>query len=452
MYKKKVFILFLLFTTFSFAQNVDIVSYGTGFNKPVCISNAGDNRLFIVEQDGIIKILESGTTLSTPFLDIDSIVGSSGNEQGLLGLAFHPNYSTNGYFYVNYTNNSGDTVISRYQVSSNPYVADVNSAQIILTIDQPYSNHNGGDLKFDSDGYLYIGTGDGGSGGDPDNYAQNTLSLLGKMLRIDVDNGSPYSIPSDNPFVSDSSVLDEIWATGLRNPWRFSFDRENGDLWIGDVGQNAFDEINHAPNGTAGLNYGWRCYEANATYNTTGCLGSSNYYFPVAEYSLGGTPYRCAVSGGFVYRGSNFPNFYGLYFFADYCSGEIATYNPSSNQVIYNSFSGNFSSFGEDSNGELYVADLGSGTIYRIIDTTASLNDDIIYNININPNPVKDTLYIESDNLTITKLEFFTSLGKKIKTTYNKNNIDLSTFENGVYFLRIYTKTKKIILKKIIKN
>ena len=245
-----------------YSQNVTLESFGPSFDDPVEIKHAGDDRLFIVEQPGEIKILNSnGTVNSTPFLDIRDEVSTNASERGLLGLAFHPNYPSTPYFFVNYTNNSGDTVIAKYSVSSDPDIANTNET-ILLTIDQPYSNHNGGCINFGPDGYLYIGMGDGGSGGDPQNYSQNLNSLLGKMLRIDVDNGDPYAIPNDNPYG------DEIWASGLRNPWKFSFDT-NGDLWIADVGQYTWEEINLVTNDPGGLNYGWRCYEGNHTFNTS---------------------------------------------------------------------------------------------------------------------------------------------------------------------------------------
>ena len=256
----------LLLTTFniSFSQSVILESFGPTFNSPVEIKNAGDERLFIVEKSGKIKILNSdGSVNSTPFLDIEDRVSISGNERGLLGLAFHPNYPENPYFFVNYTNNSGNTTISKFSVSSNENIANTNET-ILLTINQPYANHNGGCINFGPDGNLYIGMGDGGSGGDPQNYSQNTNSLLGKMLRINVNSGV-YSIPDDNPFGS------EIWSTGLRNPWKFSFDSENGNLWIADVGQNEFEEINLVIDNPSNINYGWRCYEGNEPYNTSGC-------------------------------------------------------------------------------------------------------------------------------------------------------------------------------------
>ena len=244
-----------LFSLIGFAQDIELEVFATGFSSPVNVKHAGDDRLFVVERAGVIKILNAdGTVNSAPFLDINSRVINSGGEQGLLALAFHPNYTANGFFYVNYINNSGDTVISRFTRSSEN-AADPNSEVLLLTISQPFSNHNGGDMHFGpNDGYLYISTGDGGSAGDPVNYGQNTSSLLGKMLRIDVDGTSEgnYGIPNDNPFVGNGAVLDEIWAIGLRNPWKWSFDRSNGDMWIADVGQSNKEEINRVPASSTG--------------------------------------------------------------------------------------------------------------------------------------------------------------------------------------------------------
>src|SRR5690606_21188454 len=234
---------------------------------------------------------------------------SSGGERGLLGLAFAPDYETSGRFYVNYTNPNGNTVIARYTVSENPNVAN-STGTVLLTIEQPFSNHNGGSIHFGPDGYLWIGMGDGGSAGDPNNNGQNKNSLLGKMLRIDV-SGESYTSPSDNPFVGTDGA-DEIWSYGLRNPWKFSFDRETGDVWIADVGQNAVEEINRQPSITEGINYGWRCYEGNSPYQTSGCAAQETMTFPVATYNHPGG--RCSVTGGFVYRGENYPNLSGKYF------------------------------------------------------------------------------------------------------------------------------------------
>ena len=356
-----------------FAQpNIESVEYVSGISSPVDITNAGDERLFIVQQGGQIRIVDgAGDLMPTPFLDIDPLT-DGGGEQGLLGLAFHPDYANNGYFFVNYTKNNGDTQISRFSVSADdPNMADPDSELHILTIDQPYSNHNGGCVKFGPDGYLYIGMGDGGAGGDPEGNGQNRMALLAKMLRIDIDNGVPYAIPASNPFVDDTLTLDEIWAIGVRNPWRFSFDRETGDLWMGDVGQNAWEEINFQPAAsTGGENYGWRCYEGNHTYNTSNCENASTYDFPVHEYANSFTG-GCSVTGGYVYRGTEIEGLQGYYLYSDYCGGTITYVHPDGaegweSQELFDT--GSFiSSFGEDAAGELYYADLFAGKVFKII-------------------------------------------------------------------------------------
>ena len=335
---KKLYAFFLLgfFPYFTFAQTIELEQYATGFLSPVDITNAGDDRLFVVERSGRIKIIdENAIVISTPFLDIDNLVTqtSGQNEQGLLGLAFHPDYINNGYFFVNYIGNDEDTYIVRYsRDASDSNLADPNSALTILKIDQPTWNHNGGCIKFGPDGYLYVGMGDGGSGNDPWGTwgnGQNTQTMLGKILRIDIDNGSPYSIPSDNPFINDANVLDEIWAIGVRNPWRFSFDKQTGDLWIGDVGQNAWEEIDFQPaNSPGGENYGWRCYEGNhlnGNVNTSNCGSSDEYVSPIYEVQHSGFSGPCSITGGFVYRGEDYPDLEGIYIFADYCTGEFFT-------------------------------------------------------------------------------------------------------------------------------
>ncbi len=352
-----------------------------GFDSPVDIASAGDERLFVVEQDGVIKIIDGNhDVLATPFLDIDSQVGSNGNEQGLLGLAFHPNYSENGYFFVYYTKNNGDTRVSRFSVyGGNPDVADPSSELVILEEDQPFSNHNGGAIKFGPDGYLYISLGDGGSGGDPYGYGQNRQTFLGKMLRIDIDNGDPYSIPDTNPFAFDDFTLDEIWALGLRNAWRFSFDRETGDMWIADVGQNEWEEVNFQPaDSSGGENYGWRCFEGFETYNNDpdDCPDESQLTMPVVVYNNNFTN-GCSITGGFVYRGSEFPELYGHYLYTDYCSGRIWSLTPDgddgwNNVELINSTNNEFTSFGEDNQGELYLAGRSTGNIYQIQEVCAA--------------------------------------------------------------------------------
>jgi len=367
---------FLFSVSVTAQPKVGIEVYASGFTRPVDIVNAGDERLFIVEQRGVIRIIDgAGQVLPSPFLDIDARVNSTSNERGLLGLVFHPDYAENGFFYVNYTNNSGDTHISRFRVSAgNPNAADPDSEKILIVEDQPFSNHNAGDLNFGPDGYLYFGLGDGGSGGDPNGNGQNRQRLLGKMIRIDVDNGDPYAIPPTNPYANSIDTLPEIWAFGVRNPWRFSFDRLTGDMWIGDVGQDAWEEIDFQPaSSTGGENYGWRCYEGLAPYNTSGC-GPQNQYIPPIHVYANTSSVGCSVTGGFVYRGSEFPDLYGYYVYADYCSGRIWTLRPNTqgggwtNEFMMQGPSSQFSSFGEDQFGEIYLAGLGNGNIYRVVE------------------------------------------------------------------------------------
>ncbi len=298
-----------------------------GYSKPLYLTHSGDgtDRIFIVEQRGVIWILDRDRIqIEAPFLDISDRVRNRG-EQGLLGLAFHPLYRENGHFFLHYSSNNGDTVISRFTVSEDPNIAEADSEEILLTEEQPYANHNGGQIAFGPDGDLYIGLGDGGSGGDPLGNGQNTNTLLGAILRIDLDEGYPYSIPDSNPFKDTDKGRPEIWAYGLRNPWRFSFDSLTGDLYIGDVGQNQWEEINYQPaNSEGGENYGWNPMEGNHCYRS-GC-GPEAYIPPVAEY---GHKDGCSVTGGYVYRGSLDPNLRGFYLYGDYCSGRICSLRKS---------------------------------------------------------------------------------------------------------------------------
>jgi glucose/arabinose dehydrogenase len=331
--------------------------------------HANDNsaRLFVTSKPGRIRIIANDQLLDRPFLDIaDRVLGSS-SERGLLGLAFSPNYMTDGFFYVDYTRQpDGATIIARYNVSKDdPNVADPNSEQILLKIDQPEPNHNGGQLAFGPDGYLYIAMGDGGGGGDQHGTignAQNLKTLLGKILRIDVRNTDQYSIPPSNPFG------DEIWAYGLRNPWRFSFDRSTGDLYIADVGQNTYEEIDFQPaNDSGGENYGWRIMEGLHCFSPARGCDRANLTLPVAEYAH---DQGCAATGGYVYRGQKYPQLNGLYFFGDYCSGLIWTLSRSPAgewQMLKRLDSGfTISSFGEDQAGELYVLNFGDNSVYRL--------------------------------------------------------------------------------------
>jgi len=354
---------------------IQITSIITGIDSPVAITHAGDGsgRLFITLQGGRILIFDGQQLLADPFLDISLIV-SSGGERGLLSVAFHPNYAANGLFYVDYTDLNGDTVIARYRVSLNPDVADPASAIILVTIPQPFANHNGGQLQFGPDGNLYIGMGDGGSGGDPLNNAQNLNSLLGKILRIDV--GSlPYGIPADNPFRTNLNARPEIWAYGLRNPWRFSFDRRTGDLIIADVGQNTTEEVNfQLAASSGGENYGWRLMEGTNCFNPASNCNDGSLTLPILEYdhSLG-----CSITGGYRYRGLENPGMFGFYFYGDFCSGRIwgaapdALGNWVTTELLESGLQ--ITAFGEDEDGELLVASFlpGPGAVFRISEVAA---------------------------------------------------------------------------------
>lgn len=379
-----------------------LVPLVSGLTQPVDMVHAGDERIFVVEQPGIIRVIDgNGNLLPQPFLDISIRVNSSGNERGLLGLAFHPDYATNGYLYVNYTGNGGATYLARYQVSANDANrAEVSSEQVLLTISQPFSNHNAGDLAFGPDGYLYVPTGDGGSGGDPQDHGQDLSSLLGKILRLDVDGGDPYAIPADNPFAGDPNARDEIWSYGWRNPWRISFDRQTGDLWVGDVGQNDFEEINYEPAGTpGGRNYGWHCYEGEAPFNFTGCAGGS-FTSPIFDYAHGQAR---SVTGGFVYRGSQYPGLQGHYLFGDYMNGQWWAMRPDGNggwQVFdLGTLDGigrfDLSTLGEGADGELYVAAHSAGEVWHIEETSATqLSPHGEAPLQLKPQPWQTTLIL----------------------------------------------------------
>jgi glucose/arabinose dehydrogenase len=351
--------------------SINLVPVANGLVKPVYLTHAGDDRLFVVEQDGTIRIIQDGAILPQPFLNIDPLVGSGGSEQGLLSMTFHPKYEENGRFFIYYTDNDGGTVVARYQVSADdPNQADPDSAVVLLTLPQPYGNHNGGQLHFGPDGYLYVGLGDGGSANDPLAAGQDKSMLLGKLLRLDVDfaeNG--YAVPASNPFVNDEGARNEIWAYGLRNPWRFSFDRLTGDLYIADVGQNIWEEVNFQPaDSLGGENYGWNIMEGTHCFQTETC-DQTGLILPVIDYQHGDG--SCSVTGGYVYRGQQFLSLYGNYFYGDYCSGKVWSLlrQPDgawvNNQVF--GLQGLFiSSFGEDVNGELYLLSYGDGVVYQI--------------------------------------------------------------------------------------
>jgi glucose/arabinose dehydrogenase len=452
------------------------------FNDPVDFQYANDetNRLFVVEQRGIIKVFQNSSSASSAkvFLDITDRVSNISSEMGLLGLAFHPNYKSNGYFYVNYTISSPSmmTRISRFKVSStDPDVADKNSELILLTQDQPFTNHKGGQTKFGPDGFLYLGLGDGGSGGDPNNNAQNKSTLLGKILRIDVNStqGSlNYGIPSGNPFKGNTQGFrEEIYAFGLRNPWRFSFDPVTGWLWCGDVGQNAWEEIDII---RSGGNYGWRCYEGLHPYNTSGCNGT-DYISPIFNYDHSGG--NCCIIGGFVYRGQNVPELNGKYIFADYCSRTFWSlqYDSSSAPVVTQLLTSPFGmpfAFGIDQNSELYIC-ASDGKIYKFKPAVISVNPAVVnvseYNLAQNyPNPFNPStsIAINIPEQSSVHVQIMDTMGRVIQDLLNENkpkgsynlHWTAAKFASGIYFVRmtaksmnsgkVYSKTIKMVLMK----
>ncbi|MCB9841592.1 MAG: PQQ-dependent sugar dehydrogenase [Phycisphaeraceae bacterium] len=361
----------------------------SGLIRPIWVTYApGDpaDRLFVIEKQGLIRIVENGVTSPTPFLNVDAITGggtSTSSEQGLLGLAFHPNYQSNGLLYIFHTDNSGSTTLAEYSVLGDPAtsaVVDTTTRRVMLAISQPFSNHNGGWIAFGPDGFLYIASGDGGSGNDPQANGQNTEVLLGKLLRIDVngqDPGLQYRVPTTNPFSGGTPGRDEIWAYGLRNPWRNSFDRATGDLYIGDVGQGLWEEINfQAQASIGGENYGWRCMEGNHSTGLSGCTPfAAGLEIPVHEYAHSAG--RCSITGGYVYRGSLIPRLSGRYVFGDYCTGEIWTIPagpaaPPGPSVFLFDMGDNLTSFGEGPDGELYYTDQNSGQLWKIVAVACS--------------------------------------------------------------------------------
>lgn len=351
-------------------QNVTaqrLVPVADGIRQPVVITNAGDERLFVAEQSGAIRVISSGELLRDPFLDLSGEL-STGGERGLLGLAFPSDYQETGRFYVYYTGDGGQSVLSRFSVTpGNPNRANPESEEVLLTQEQPFSNHNGGQIVFGPDGYLYVGLGDGGSGGDPQGNGQNLGTFLGKLLRLDVSGDAGYAVPPSNPFVDRDGARDEIWAYGLRNPWRFSFDRETGDLYIADVGQDAYEEVNFVAAGTgAGLNYGWKIMEGLHCYEASEC-DQAGLTLPVIEYPHG-PQWGTSITGGYVYRGSDVPALQGSYVFADFVSGRVWSASAEGGWAPKPLFETGFnvSTFGEDAAGELYVAAYDSGMIYRV--------------------------------------------------------------------------------------
>jgi len=339
-----------------------------GFEQPVLAVGAGDGteRLFVVELTGRIRLIRGGVVQPEPFLDLSGLV-STGGERGLFSVAFPPDYAQSGVFYVDYTNTAGDSVVARYQVSDDPDRADPASAEALLTVEQPYANHNGGQLAFGSDGFLYVGFGDGGSGGDPQGNAQNPASLLGKMLRIDVSRPGAYGIPLDNPYLGQTAYRAEIWSLGLRNPWRFSFDRSTGELYIADVGQNAWEEVDVEPAGSGGRNYGWNRFEGTHPYPPDAKRDAGGFTMPVVEYDRSAGQ---SVTGGFVYRGKQSPGLTGVYFYADYSSGRLWALRRAGTgweTALVAETGRAIAGFGQDDAGEIYVLDVERGDVLRIV-------------------------------------------------------------------------------------
>lgn len=352
-----------------------LVPYAANFNIVSAITHHGNERLFVAELIGQIRVVtSSGYILPTPFLDITGRVSSAAGEQGLLGLVFHPDPDRS-HFYLLYTNLTGDATLSRFQVSaSDPNLADPNSELIMLTVPQPTPLHNGGALAFGPDGYLYVGLGDGGRDGDPDLFSQDPNNLLGTILRLDVDSSLPYAIPPDNPFVGNPAGRDEVWAYGLRNPWRFSFNPFNGDLLLTDVGQSAYEELNlHQAGSPAGQNFGWRCFEGPSIFNPAGCDLFANYTFPTFTYTHAD---GCAIIGGYVYNGSLMPGRAGHYFFADHCRGTIWELVPEAGgqwrvaQRLNSPIPWN--TLGQDSQGEILLGGFND-FLYRLETRTVTL-------------------------------------------------------------------------------
>jgi glucose/arabinose dehydrogenase len=467
--RKSVFSFFVLLI-FLNANAQPVINYNTvitSLSSPVDIVNAGDgtNRIFVVEQgsggSAAIKVYSSTYALLGTFLTVTGI--STGGEQGLLSLAFHPNYETNGFFWVYYTNGAGDLEVSRYKVSAgNANVADASSKQIVITIAHPgESNHNGAKLNFGSDGYLYFATGDGGGGGDPNNNAQNGNSLLGKMLRINVSTGTTapfYTVPNDNPFVTNAGILDEIWALGLRNPFRWSFDRANGNMWIGDVGQGQREEVNFITAAKSdSANYGWRCYEGKLTFNTNGCQTQNNYVFPVFDYqNLQGSNTPASVVGGYVYRGTAYPSMQGFYYCTDVYTGKlykinINTFDSTAQSGLPNLVAG----FGETEAGELLAVSL-NGNAYALVPniptSVNNLNNEKqprIYPTVVTNRRITLELPLSFTQLQIINMNGVVLLQQNIAGRMGSFEMPLQQMPAGVYVVKLMG-DRKAWLKKII--
>ena len=491
---------FIIFTFYVPAQSIILEEFGPSFSKPVSIKNAGDDRLFIVEQNGYIRILKAnGTTPASAFLDISSKVETSGSyEKGLLGLVFHPNYSSNGYFYVHYTgadtvgsipggidsvgaDGQVDSYIVRYTVSGNPDIANTGSELVIMTISHPYDAHYGGDMAFGSDGYLYIAKGDGGNScGDPENRAQDLAEPNGKILRIDVDGtttnntyGNNYSIPASNPYSGSpdgaNDPRQEIWSYGLRNPAKFSFDG-SGNMWIADTGQETNEEINLNIGNASSRNYGWRCYEGTDPFIPQGgcatqvfCSGTIT--FALNEYTRGGIPFKCAVIGGYRYRGTDQPNLSGIYFFADWCSSTIFMLTESGGSWTRTEFdpsaNRNWTGFGEGYDNELYV--IGnyndSGKVHKIKQesglSTSTFSKKTNFKIIPNPTPNNTVSLTFSNSIDLKEINTYNLQGQKVKSissSLNSNavNLNLNGLASGLYIIEAISESGEKSQNKLV--
>lgn len=439
-----------------------VVSSGLSVPVDIVDPKDGTGRLFIVQQNGLVKIVSGGVLSPGNFLDVTGIINYDGSERGLLSLAFHPNYSSNRYFFIYYNNTAGDISIAQYRTkASAPDSADPASGKVLMNIPKPFTNHNGGKLNFGPDGNLYFGTGDGGSGGDPNNNSQNGMSLLGKMIRINVDDFTTppyYTIPPGNPFIGDPAVSDSVYALGLRNPWRWSFDRQTGDMWIADVGQNLWEEVNfRTPANMAGVNYGWRCYEGNHDYNLSLCgtNPSAGKTFPIFEYghnSSGGF----SITGGYVYRGAEFLSLQGYYICVDYSLSNGWLIKPDGaggwTVLTQNNFPTNITSFGESENGTLYAVKR-SGILYKVIASAVTGIDEPVIGREekiITPNPASATVKVTWRKIRHIRVHDLQGRGLIQMTSdgiSNSVDLDISGLYAGMYMISVTSSNGRTITK-----
>lgn len=453
---KKFYTVFTFFISFSFfGQAIDTEIFAQGFFTPVEITHAGDDRLFVVELGGDIRVIAAnGSVYDQSFLSLPEGTVLAGAERGLLGLAFHPQYASNGYFYICYTRvPDGSVMIVRYSVNpENPNVADPSSAFTIMAIPHLETAHNGGTLRFGPDGYLYIGIGDGWA---PLTNAQDINVNLGKILRVDINNSTetqPYAIPPGNPYVGVEGN-DEIWAIGLRNPWKYSFDKNTGDLWIADVGNTGFEEINHVSSTISGINYGWSCFEANAPFSD---CETASFTFPFLSYPH--EPGRCSIIGGYVYAGTEFPAFNNKYFFGDLCANAVLMADITSGEVTSSAiFPGDlnyFMTLGQDNEGEVYIAAAATGTIYKIVNGTMGTNVFGNLEYALLPNPAQSEFRLTNSTFNYpAELVVHDATGKTlIHSTLltNDSSIPVDALQNGIYLVTVTDQSGAVGTSKLV--